>query len=867
YYESRPISSKIHFPLLGEARCTETYREVHVVQAMIIMEGGAVKATDPSKYLEEYDDEDSNVLPHRRDASARKVAPPVVSSSGQLTKLGFTPPCPISGKDALSALQRATSLRCKQEIANLTCLIQQGQFYPTHLPRYCPLDGMFPTYCSHKIYNEKPGRWIGCFDKWKEKSRPGYLDRTNHSSPSNCMKLCLREGFRYAGLVVAGRRCFCTQSLPSDPALPGVEQSKCRHRAVFSTGLPKPLKQPPLMPSIHLPPVRILFLLTVNGRSLRQVLRLISVLYHPRHFFYIHVDARQEYLHRELSRQKLPDSIRLATQRQSTIWGGVSLLQTLLRSIRSALDLGPWDYVINLSESDFPIKPLSHLEQFLAANRGHNFVKSNGRDTHKFISKQGLDKTFHECDAHMWRLGDRELPAGLRVDGGSDWIALTRNFASYVAQGEDALLRGLQTIFNHTLLPAESFFHTALHNSRFCHSVTDNNLHVTNWKRKQGCRCQYKHIVDWCGCSPNDFTTEDWPKLQATLDKPFYFGRKFEPIINQAILNKLEHWITGKKSTQGELYVLPWCPVESYWQNEFHHEDQKTDVDAAYLTAYQSLARLAAQHLACPTSSSKLLEVTLYNHHDKFQGLLVMHRLNSSHHVESFFRPVPHFRKSQVSSRLLGLQIGSQFDAKEGVFRNFAGLLGPFTELVALHRWEPSETAMTVTLVWVDPSNTVAGSFEVRVDANAQMLVHRPGLRQPLRPGVWQLLVLQRWQELGRTSFLVSPLALWRGSALSPRQVLAFHAGPRRPYLDHDFSAVEATLGLRSSPKLRTSISRNARLTGPALHTWIDNLTSEFWTLDSSCIDGYSALSCSNHLSLCNSTSWSSRHIPLPHPS
>ncbi|UYV83830.1 TIGD4 [Cordylochernes scorpioides] len=27
YYESRPISSKMHFPLLGEARCTETYRE------------------------------------------------------------------------------------------------------------------------------------------------------------------------------------------------------------------------------------------------------------------------------------------------------------------------------------------------------------------------------------------------------------------------------------------------------------------------------------------------------------------------------------------------------------------------------------------------------------------------------------------------------------------------------------------------------------------------------------------------------------------------------------------------------------------------------------------------------------------------
>ena len=38
-------------------------------------------------------------------------------------------------------------------------------------------------------------------------------------------------------------------------------------------------------------PVRIAFLLTLNGRALRQVRRLIKVLFHRDHFFYIHVDA------------------------------------------------------------------------------------------------------------------------------------------------------------------------------------------------------------------------------------------------------------------------------------------------------------------------------------------------------------------------------------------------------------------------------------------------------------------------------------------------------------------------------------------------------------------------------------------------
>lgn len=52
------------------------------------------------------------------------------------------------------------------------------------------------------------------------------------------------------------------------------------------------------------------------------------------------------------------------------------------------------------------------LEEFLSHNNGRNFVKSHGRDVQKFIQKQGLDKTFFECEHRMWRVGDRKLPKG-----------------------------------------------------------------------------------------------------------------------------------------------------------------------------------------------------------------------------------------------------------------------------------------------------------------------------------------------------------------------------------------------------------------------------------------------------------------------
>lgn len=47
--------------------------------------------------------------------------------------------------------------------------------------------------------------------------------------------------------------------------------------------------------------------------------------------------------------------------------------------------------------------------------------------------------------------------------------------------------------------------------------MVDNNLRLTNWNRKLGCKCQYKHIVDWCGCSPNDFKPSDLSRFQVRL--------------------------------------------------------------------------------------------------------------------------------------------------------------------------------------------------------------------------------------------------------------------------------------------------------------------------------------------------------------
>ena len=70
--------------------------------------------------------------------------------------------------------------------------------------------------------------------------------------------------------------------------------------------------------------------------------------------------SRKQFLYKEVEKlsEKLPN-LRLVRQRYSTIWGGASLLTMLLSAIKELLEMEDWtdwDFVLNLSESDYPVK-------------------------------------------------------------------------------------------------------------------------------------------------------------------------------------------------------------------------------------------------------------------------------------------------------------------------------------------------------------------------------------------------------------------------------------------------------------------------------------------------------------------------------
>ncbi|KAM9045053.1 xylosyltransferase 2 isoform 2-T2 [Megaptera novaeangliae] len=790
-----------------------------------------------------------------------------VEGAPQPTDNSFTPKCEIVGKDALSALARASSKQCQQEIANVVCLHQAGSLMPKAVPRHC--------------------------------QRPGKMS-------------------------------------------PGIQWDDVR------------AQQP-----ADGPPVRIAYMLVVHGRAIRQLKRLLKAVYHEQHFFYIHVDKRSNYLHREvveLARQY--DNVRVTPWRMVTIWGGASLLRMYLRSMQDLLEVPDWawDFFINLSATDYPTRTNEELVAFLSKNRDKNFLKSHGRDNSRFIKKQGLDRLFHECDSHMWRLGERQIPAGIVVDGGSDWFVLTRSFVEYVVYTDDPLVAQLRQFYTYTLLPAESFFHTVLENSPACESLVDNNLRVTNWNRKLGCKCQYKHIVDWCGCSPNDFKPQDFLRLQVLpcdpqslprdraspqlspgafqsemiqggptresggpslgaalrgrglhwqqerpweadlqavpgraapllcslgppdpftllpsslqqVSRPTFFARKFESTVNQEVLEILDFHLYGS--------YPPGTPaLKAYWENTYDVADGPSGLSDVMLTAYTAFARLSLRHAATAASpqANPLCRfeprglpssVHLYFYDDHFQGYLVTQAVQPSAQgpaetLEMWLMPQGSLKllgRSDQASRLQSLEVGTEWDPKERLFRNFGGLLGPLDEPVAMQRWARGPN-LTATVVWIDPTYVVATSYDIVVDAETEVTQYKPPLSRPLRPGAWTVRLLHFWEPLGETRFLVLPLTFNRKLPLRKDDASWLHAGPpHNEYMEQSFQGLSGILNLPQPEPAEEAARLHAELTGPALEAWTDGELGGFWSVAGLCAMGPST--CSS-LELCRLTSWSS---------
>lgn len=120
-----------------------------------------------------------------------------------------------------------------------------------------------------------------------------------------------------------------------------------------------------------------------------------------------------------------------------------------------------------------------------------------------------------------------------------------------------------------------------------------------------------------------------------------------------------------------------------------------------------------------------------------------------------------------VSGFVFLFQVGTDWDAKERLFRNFGGLLGPMDEPVGMQKWGKGPN-VTVTVIWVDPVNVIAATYDILIESTAEFTHYKPPLNLPLRPGVWTVKILHHWVPVAETKFLVAPLTFSNKQPIKP---------------------------------------------------------------------------------------------------
>jgi hypothetical protein len=247
---------------------------------------------------------------------------------------------------------------------------------------------------------------------------------------------------------------------------------------------------------------------------------LFDAIYTEEDVFLIHVDKK--------SNDKFYDQVRsyIGTlpnvsflPRRAVTWCGWSSVSVELQAMRVLLDSDVrWQYLINVSGQDYPIKSVEFIKKKLQAEWPRNFIRA-----WSFAKVQELEPD----DPHLKRIlvfdvfgrlvrTSIRLPFPASIDikyKGSAWHMLTRDFCRWLLRSPTR--RRIEKLVKYTWNPDELFFPTLIMNS------PHRDLRTEDFGRE----------IIWPG--PKTLRMEDYERLSASQA---LFARKFDDSVDQEVL-------------------------------------------------------------------------------------------------------------------------------------------------------------------------------------------------------------------------------------------------------------------------------------------------------------------------------------------
>lgn len=137
--------------------------------------------------------------------------------------------------------------------------------------------------------------------------------------------------------------------------------------------------------------------------SPEHVNRIISSLKSEESKFFIHVDAKSKVNFAFLAKNPF---VYLIRERCKVEWGGFSIVQAIVNSLRVIINETDSDHVILLSGTDYPIKNSSYIKAFFNKNHDFDFIEGKPFPSPKCTWLEGGRRRL-EC--YALRLGPKEI--------------------------------------------------------------------------------------------------------------------------------------------------------------------------------------------------------------------------------------------------------------------------------------------------------------------------------------------------------------------------------------------------------------------------------------------------------------------------
>ncbi|KAB1231358.1 beta-1,6-N-acetylglucosaminyltransferase [Chryseobacterium viscerum] len=232
---------------------------------------------------------------------------------------------------------------------------------------------------------------------------------------------------------------------------------------------PSPIAKPypKTLGSSTSPHVRIAYFIMVHHKP-ELFKEMFQKIYTRDQFYLIHIDRK--------TKSKIIEEIQLYIIQFPNVYildslnivsGGFSMVQAELNAMEFLLNVSrEWDYFINLSGEDYPLKSQNIIREFLTINKGRNYLFYYDQKFYRPDTLQRIQNHFTEL-AHMISslIYKRTFMKGVTPYIGGKWFIFTRETCSFLANNQ--MVMDFEDYYFHTFLPAESFFQTVLMNTSF----------------------------------------------------------------------------------------------------------------------------------------------------------------------------------------------------------------------------------------------------------------------------------------------------------------------------------------------------------------------------------------------------------------